>query len=64
MTFQVRLLPEGEYQKIEAATAKDAAEKHYGGELFETGGKHQLRALVHAMIWPRKPSPMLFYCRD
>ncbi len=63
-TFQVRLFPVGEYEKVEAGSAKTAAEKKYGGELSETGGKHELRVLVHPMIWPRRPSPILFYGRE
>ena len=61
--FQVRLFPEGEYQKIDAATALEAAEKLYGGQLSEVGRKDQLRVMVHEMIWPRRPSAMLFYDR-
>src|SRR3954454_2232741 len=55
-TFQVRLLSEGDYQKIEANSAKEAAEKHYGSELSEIGNHHQLRVLVHKMMWPQAPS--------
>lgn len=62
-TFQVRLFPEGAYEKVEAANSKAAAEKKYGSELHETGSKHQLRALVHPMAWPRG-TPILFYSRD
>jgi hypothetical protein len=62
-TFQVRLFPDGEYQNVEAETAKKAAEIKYGRELAEVGSNHQLRVLVHEMIWPRRPSPMLFYDR-
>jgi hypothetical protein len=63
-TFQVRLFPEGDYQKVEANSAREAAQKHYGGELSETGTNHQLRVLVHKMMWPRAPSPILFYDRN
>lgn len=61
--FQVRLFPDGEYEKVEAETAKDAAKLKYGSELSEIGSNHQLRVMVHAMIWPRRPSAMLFYDR-
>jgi len=63
-TFQVRLFPDGEYEKIEAATAKDAAEKKYGRKLSEIGRNDELRALAHEMKWPRDPSPRLFYDRE
>lgn len=36
-TFQVRLLPSGEYRKVDAASAKEAAEKEYGAELTDHG---------------------------
>jgi hypothetical protein len=62
-TFQVRLFPKGEYQKVEAQSAKEAAEKQCGHTLSEIGSNHQLRALVHEMRWPRRPSPILFYDR-
>lgn len=61
--FQVRLFPQGEYEKVEAATAKEAAEQQYGNKLSDAGRNDQLRVLVHEMIWPRRPSPMLFYDR-
>ena len=61
--FQVRLQSGGEYQQIEAARAKEAAEKLYGRELSEVGSLHELRVLVHEMRWPRRPTPMLFYDR-
>jgi hypothetical protein len=61
--FQVRLFPQGEYQKVEAVTAKEAAERQYGHELSKVGSNDQLRVLVHEMRWPRRPSPMLFYDR-
>lgn len=62
-TFQVRLYPDGDYKKIEATSAKEAAEERYGRELSETGSNHQLRVMVHEMKWPRDPSPTLFYDR-
>jgi hypothetical protein len=49
--FQVRLFPEGEYQKVVAATALEAAERLYGRELSEVGRKDQLRVMVHEMIF-------------
>jgi hypothetical protein len=44
-TFQVQLWPDGKwdgmpYQKVEAATAKEAAEKLYGQPLKETGSNY------------------------
>jgi hypothetical protein len=62
-TFQVRLYPDGEYQKIEAASALEAAETLYGRQLSEIGTNYQLRVMVHEMRWPRRPSAMLFYDR-
>ncbi len=63
-TFQVRRFPENDdYQKVEAQTAKEAAEKVYGRALSEVGTNGELRILVHPMMWPRRPSPMLFYDR-
>lgn len=62
-TFQVRLFPDGDYQKIEASTALEAAEKLYGRPLSDIGSQHQLRVMVHEMIWPRQSSPTLFYDR-
>lgn len=53
-TFQVR---------VEAKSVREAAEMRYGRELSEVGTNHQLRALVHQMRWPRRPSPILFYDR-
>lgn len=61
--FQVRLFPEGEYEKIEAGSALAAADKLYGRPLSEVGRRDQLRVMVHEMIWPRRPSAMLFYER-
>ncbi|MFZ0209254.1 MAG: hypothetical protein WAL59_24620 [Roseiarcus sp.] len=58
-TFQVQLWPGGKwdgmgYQKVEADTTQEAAEKLYGHPLLLTGSNHQLRALVHELgIWPR-----------
>ncbi len=60
-TFQVRLFPDGEYQKVVAKSAKEAAEKQYGRELSDVGSNPQVRVLVHEMRWPRRPSPILFY---
>jgi hypothetical protein len=62
-TFQVKLFPEGDYRKVEARSAKEAAEKEYGRSLSEVGSNHEIRVMVHAMIWPRRPAPMLFYHR-
>jgi hypothetical protein len=62
-TFQVKLFPQGEYRKVEARSAKDAAEKQYGRALSEVGSNHEVRVMAHAMIWPRGPTPILFYDR-
>lgn len=62
--YQVKLYPDGEYEKVEAQTAKEAAETQYGRELFDIGSNHQLRVMVHQMKWPRDPSPILFYDRS
>jgi hypothetical protein len=61
--FQVRLQSGGEYQQIEMARAKEAAEKLHGRELSKVGSLHEVRVLVHEMRWPRRPSPILFYDR-
>jgi hypothetical protein len=49
--FRVKVWPEGkwdgkDYQKVEAATKKETAEKLYGGPLSESGSKYQMRARV------------------
>jgi hypothetical protein len=62
-TFQVTRVSDREYQKVEAETTKEAAEKLYGRELSEVGSQHQLRVMVHEMVWPRCPNPILFYDR-
>ena len=61
--YQVKLFPDGEYQKIEATSEKDAAEKVFGRDLREAGSNHQLRVMVHKMVWPRSPNSTLFYDR-
>ena len=60
--YQVRLIPDGDYQKVEADDAKEAAEKHYGSALSTIGSNDQLRVMVHPMTWPRG-NPILFYGR-
>jgi cysteinyl-tRNA synthetase len=50
-TYWVQLWPNGEwdrkpYQRVNAITPKEAAEKLHGGLLRETGGRHQIRAQV------------------
>ena len=52
-----------DYEKVEAASAREAAEKRYGRELSEIGSNHQLRAMVHAIVWRRGPAT-LFYDRS
>lgn len=54
--FQVQLWPNGkwdgkDHQKVEAATAKDAAEKLYGSSLRDKGSnyKNPIRAQVRAL---------------
>ena len=61
-TFQVKLMPDGEYEKIDGGSAKEAAEGKYGRPLSEIGSMHELRVMVHPMIWPRG-NPILFYDR-
>ena len=53
--FQVQLWPDGQwdgkdYQRVEAMTKKDAAEKMYGRPLSESGSMNQIRAQVHDMV--------------
>ncbi len=64
-TFQVQLWPEGRwdgqpYQKVEAATPKEAAEKLYGKPLQDRGANFQIRAQVRV---PSPPGqlPIIFY---
>ena len=50
-TFQVQLWPDGKwdgkpYQKVEAATAKEATEKLYGQPLKEAESNYEIRAQV------------------
>ncbi len=50
-TYWVQLWPNGEwdgkpYQKNYAGSAKDAAEKQYGGPLYDVGSPSQIRAQV------------------
>src|SRR5262249_40959768 len=50
-TYWVQLWPNGKwdgkpYQRVNAITPKEAAEKLHGGPLRETGGSHQIRAQV------------------
>lgn len=64
-TWQVQLWPDGQWdgqphKKIEANSAKEAAEQLYGGPLSEVGSMHQLRATVRmrrGTVW----SPVPFY---
>ncbi len=50
-TYWVQLWPNGKwngkpYERVNATTPKEAAEKLHGGPLRETGGRHQIRAQV------------------
>lgn len=63
--FQVQLWPNGiwdgkEYQRVEAKTAKEAAEKLYGGPLSEKGSNYKIRAQVRA-LGDLRNHPMVFY---
>ena len=71
MSWRIQLwrngpVPEGdEEHRVEAATAKEAAEKAFGHHLFEDGSNYQLRAVVRRTFSQRCPSsqPILFYTR-
>jgi hypothetical protein len=50
-TYWVQLWPDGKwdgnpYQKVEAGSPKEAAERLYGAPLQEQGSLHQIRAQV------------------
>jgi hypothetical protein len=52
--FQVQLWPNGkwdgkDYQKVEAESAKEAAEKLYGSALSESGSNFKIRARVRRL---------------
>jgi len=62
-TYWVQLWPNGKwdgkpYQKVDAASPREAAEKLHGGPLREAGGNHQIRAQVRIA---RKSSGIVFY---
>ena len=64
-TFQVQLWPDGKwdgkpYQKVEAPTAKEAAEKLYGQPLRGDGSNYQMRAQVRRMAY-RSGNSIVFY---
>jgi hypothetical protein len=64
-TFQVQLWAEGKwdgkpYQKVDAETAKEAAEKLCGRPLSETGSNYQIRARVHHMLRPRGDAAIFY----
>jgi hypothetical protein len=64
-TFQVQLWPDGKwdgkpYQKVEATTAKEAAEKLLGQPLKEAGSNHQIRAQVRRLTY-RSGNSAIFY---
>ncbi len=63
--FQVRLWPEGKYdgepyRKVEAATAREAAEKLYGRPLNEAGSNCQIRAQVHSLDAFRRQTKIFY----
>jgi hypothetical protein len=65
--FQVQHWPDGkwdgkDYKHVEAATAKDAAEKECGCSLSERGGRHQIRAQVRSLD-DFRAAPMIFYAQ-
>jgi hypothetical protein len=61
MRWQVRIVQNRQpYQKVDAAAAKEAAEKLYGSPLSERGSNDRLRALVHSLHGPRG-LPIQFY---
>jgi len=66
-TWQVQLWPDGEwdgkpYQKVDAASAKAAAEQLHGGPLTEVGSMYKIRAQVRPLIASGKVvSPTVFY---
>ncbi len=64
-TFQVQLWPDGKwdgkpYQKVDAETAKAAAEKLYRKPLKENGSNFQIRAQVLRLSFP-SGNPTIFY---
>jgi len=63
--YQVQLWPDGkwdgkDYQRVEANSAKEAAEKLYGGELSEKGSNYKIRAQVR-LLGELKAHPTVFY---
>lgn len=66
-TWQVQLWPNGKwdekpYQKIDAASAKEAAEKLHGGALTEVGSMGKIRAQVRPLIANGQVvTPTVFY---
>jgi len=53
-TFQVQCWPNGkwdgkDYQRVEAQTAQEAAEKLCGGPLIERGSNYKIRARVRIL---------------
>jgi hypothetical protein len=54
-TWQVQLWPNGTwdgkpYQRVDADSAKEAAERLYGSPLVEAGQMHKIRARVRPLI--------------
>ena len=66
-TWQVQLWPDGKwdgnpYEKVDAGTAKAAAEYLYGGSLSEVGSMHKIRAQVRPLIaGGHVVTPTVFY---
>jgi len=67
-TWNVQLWQDGQYlpyQKVVAATAKEAAEHLYGRPLSEVGSNHQFRAQVRQLPpIGQGISPTVFYERS
>jgi hypothetical protein len=64
-TFLVQLWPEGKwdgkhYQRIEANSARAAAEKHYGRQLADKGTNFAIRAQVR-QLGDIKSNATIFY---
>jgi hypothetical protein len=63
--FQVQLWPNGkwdgsDYQKVEAGSAREAAERAYGSALTETGSNYKIRALATSLS-DKKGSSTVFF---
>jgi len=66
-TWQVQLWPGGKwdgkpYQKVDATSAKEAAEQLHRGPLIEVGSMYKIRAQVRSLIATTTVvSPIVFY---